>query len=260
MSFIQHLACTDLDEIRAQLIDRLEEAAEELMGPPSPETRRRQQWGWSRTGGAFLVMHGPKRGAFYCFSGGHGGPLDLIMFARSCDFTAAVDWAKSWLGVTDTLPAPVNPAVLLARAHTRTATAVEAEADERRRIVGARQILNETVPLPGTIGERYLIKVRSIPAPADGWPGAVRFHPTSRALVLVATDDGGAVRAVQRVYLTPDARKIDAAEVKARGLPGAKQTNGVMRGAVVRLPGPANGPLLLAEGAETGLLIRPSLS
>jgi hypothetical protein len=76
----------------------------------------------------------------------------------------------------------------------------------------------------------------------------MRFHRRSNALLLTATTTDGAVDAVQRVYVTPDAAKIGTEEIAHRGLPGAKQTNGSLGEAVVRLPGDPNGPLLLAGG------------
>ena len=248
----------DLDEIKRLLTERLEELAETLMGPPAPETRRGQQWGWSGTGGAWLVMRGPKRGQFYCFSGGpSGSPLDLVSFARSCDIAEAIRWAKSWLGIADGPALPVDDAVLrhrtAERQRRRVTAEIEAEGDGRRRIAYAQQLWNGSVPVAGTIAERYLTGARCIPAPAGGWPDCVRWHPGSHALIVAATTADGTVTAVQRVFLTPSATKIDAAEVTARRLRNVKQTNGVRDGAVVRLPGPGGGPLQLCEGPEGGL-------
>jgi hypothetical protein len=69
-------------------------------------------------------------------------------------------------------------------------------------------------------------------------------------LILAATDATGAVQAVQRVQLSPDGRKAEGTADRP-----VKVTNGVMAGAVVRLPGDPTGPLLLAEGPETGLSV-----
>ncbi|MCB8883982.1 toprim domain-containing protein [Acidisoma cellulosilytica] len=111
------------------------------------------------------------------------------------------------------------------------------------------------MPVGGTVAERYLIETRGIPAPGEGWPEAVRYHEPSRSLLLVATAAGGEVQAVQRVYLDAKARKIGEAELLARKLPAVKQTNGVSDGAMVRLPGDTKGPVLAAEGPETGLSV-----
>ena len=71
--------------------------------------------------------------------------------------------------------------------------------------------------------------------------------PAAGAVALAATADDDTVRAVQRVYVTPDAdnvRRSDGSKVKL--------TNGAPTGAAARLAG-LDGPLLLAEGPETGL-------
>nr|WP_176849787.1 toprim domain-containing protein [Belnapia rosea] len=52
-----------------------------------------------------------------------------------------------------------------------------------------------------------MTRTRGIPMPAGGWPEAVRFHQGRQALILAATDDTGAVRAVQAVFLDAEARK-----------------------------------------------------
>lgn len=120
-----------------------------------------------------------------------------------------------------------------------------------------------------TIGERYLTETRGIPWPDGGWPDCVRFLPdqtvtlkelgadkreisrsfaTAGALIVAATLPDGSVTGVQRVYLTADAenlRRDDGDKLKL--------SLGVLEGAAARLPGPSNGPLLLAEGLETGV-------
>jgi hypothetical protein len=264
----------DPDEIKALLTERLEDVAEQVMGPPSPETRRKKDWKWPASGGAHLVVRGHKRGAFYCFSSGAGGgPLDLIMHGRSCSFAAAVEWAKAWLDMSGgAAAAPADGTVHQERARKRAAAEAEEARDRNRRIAGARRIAAECVPTDGTVGDRYLTVTRRITKPSGGWPSAVRFHPGQNALAVLATDDAGNVQAVQLVYLTPEARKISKEEARRRRLPGPKQTFGVLDGAAVRLPSFAvardydgDGPeavakrdllvdaLLLAEGPETGL-------
>ena len=86
-------------------------------------------------------------------------------------------------------------------------------------------------PIGGTLGEHYLTFTRDIPAPAAGWPDAIRFHDPTRSLLAVATLADEAVQAVQRVRLT-------TAGQKAEGTPRqpTKATNGRQEGALVRLP------------------------
>lgn len=253
----------DLTELKARLVDQLEKLAEELMGPPNLETLHRREWRWGSKGSASLVMCGEKRGEFFIHEGAEGGSvLDFITYAqrrsisdkRSLPLT--IEWAKGWLGLDGgALPGPVEPGVLAERERKRAQAGAEDAADKARRVDYARALWRDTTPPGDTPAELYLTRTRAIPALSDGWPDVVRWHPANRALILAATTPDSAVQAVQRVYLTNEGQKIDKAEAEARKLPGAKQSNGVVVGAVVRLPGDPNGPLLLAEGPETGLSV-----
>jgi hypothetical protein len=82
----------------------------------------------------------------------------------------------------------------------------------------AMRLWDESVPIAGTIAERYLIEGRYLVLPADLLPRVLRFHRNCpfgqgvRHLCLVAlyrdirTD---APRAIMRTALAPDGRKID---------------------------------------------------
>ncbi|OYV35121.1 MAG: hypothetical protein B7Z80_19310 [Rhodospirillales bacterium 20-64-7] len=250
------------DELRPVLRANIADLAEALLGAPNPLTRNKREWRWGRKGSFRVFVAGPKQGAWTDFeAGASGDPIKLIMHQRACDFAHAVLWGAAWAGIaTDGQHAsPGNYAALAARdAIRKTEQArkqVEAEADEAMRIAHARSLAKASVPLAGTIAERYLTETRGIQRPSDGWPDAVRYHRQSQSLLLIGTDRNGEVRFVQRVYLTADARKISPEEAEARNLPAPKATNGVMDGAYVRLPGLADGPLMLAEGPETGLSV-----
>ena len=112
------------------------------------------------------------------------------------------------------------------------------------------------VPIAGTVAESYLVATRGIPAPAVGWPDAIRFHAPTRSLLAVATLADGAVQAVQRVRLTQAAQKAEGTQEQP-----TKATNGRQDGALVRLPERADvapelrDVLLLAEGPENGLSV-----
>ena len=246
-----------LAELRPALRSNITDLAEHLLGPPNKALSNRSEWRWGSKGAFRVTVSGPRQGGCADFGGDFkGGPLDLIMHVRGCDFTDAVLWGAAWAGIaTDgRTAAPVDPAVMQARDAARKAEATrkqaEAEREEAKRIAAARLLWDRSTAPDGTVAERYLIEARSIPRPASGWPDAVRFHASSRSLILAGTDSAGGVRFVQRVRLTADGRKIDGG-----GAVHVKETSGVMAGAFVRLPGPADGPLLTAEGPETGLSV-----
>lgn len=229
-----------LDDLKLALADRIEDVARTLFGEPNKASVRRPEWRWGTFGSRALMVRGPKRGLFMDHEGGKGGSLlDAIMVARSCDFVGAVQWSKSYLGINGSEPTPPDPEVLREREQERAAAEAAQQTDEAKRLAYARQLWDASVSSSGTAADVYLTDARAIPRPADGWPSVVRYHPASGALIVAGTDDAGIVQFVHRVYLTVDGHKVSGSQPKL--------TNGLMAGAVVRLPGSASSPLLLAE-------------
>ena len=250
-----------LDEIKSALRDNAEGLFRELFGEPNHETLRSNEWRWNGHGSLAAVVRdgqGKRRGSFYTFEEERGGgPLDAVMYSRGLEFRQAVEWSKSFLGITPGTSRPETPAdVLEERARRRAEQDADAEAYRLARIESARRIWAGSVSPTGTLGATYLAN-RGIVLLAEV-PPAVRWHPASKSLVFAATRDDGSLQAVQRVYVGNDGRKVDADEVARRGLAAAKVTTGPTDGAAVRLPakvfhGGTPGPLLLNEGPETGL-------
>ena len=246
----------DLDEVKEGLVDRCEDLFRELFGEPSKRSIRRSQWEWDSSGGQFAVVrsgNGKRRGDFYVHRDMvGGGPLDAIMYARSCSFGDAVGWACHWLGfdAPGYTPKPVDEATFAERARRREEQEREADDYRRKRTETAARIWSETVELGDTLGAIYLAKrAIEIPTPLD----AVRWHPRRGSVVVAATRDDGTVQAIQEIYIGADGRKVSSEEIERRALRAVKVTTGPADGAAVRLPGPAAGPLLLCEGPETGL-------
>lgn len=238
----------DLPAIRDGLAGAAESLALALLGEPNRSLSNRSTWRFGSKGSFKIEVAGPKRGLWVDHGAGDEGGdlLALIQRERGGDFPAALEWARGYLRMPEQ-HRPKPKAILPVSAPP---------ASDADRIAKARRLWAACKPLVGTVGETYLAVTRGIPAPAAGWPDAVRFHPMERALVVAATDAAGAVVAVQFVYLTPGAEKISEAEAKRRRVPkDAKQSFGPVTGSVVRLPGDPDGPLLLAEGPETGLSV-----
>ena len=247
-----------LGEIKERLRDQADDLFRSLWGEPNRDTLNKQEWRWGSHGSLAAIVRdgaGKQRGSFYTHEGSQGGgPLDAIMFARGCGFREAVAWSTTFLGIapTEALP-PIPDHVLEERAKKRAEQDAEAEAYRQQRTETAARTWNESVDPIGTLGARYLAK-RAIHLP-DIAPSAVRWHPANGSLVFASTRDDGAMQAVQRIYLGQDARKLEKPELDRRRLPAAKITTGPADGAAVRLPGPTTGPILLAEGPETGLSV-----
>ncbi len=241
------------DVLRQSLRVEAGHVAERLLGPRNRGLSSPDEWRWGTKGSISVTLRGPKAGSWYDFESGTGGDmLALVQRENGGDFARAAEWARSFTGVAPErhTPVPSRPA--------REPFPPDA-ADEARRMTRmeyARRLADESVPVDGTPADHYLRQVRGIPRPEGGWPDAVRWHPDRRALLVVATDAAGDIRSVQRVHLTPDGTKIDSAERAERGLRAVKITNG-LGDAAVRLPATPGrgGPLLLAEGPETGLAV-----
>ncbi len=241
----------DLDRVRGELIAGIEMLAETLMGPPS--LRKPRTWRWGSKGAFVLEVGGRKRGAWHDKdSEKGGGPFHLICHARSCSMAEAIAWARDWTGGTPQAGVDYK-AEQAARQAERNRKAQEDAAedakDEAKRIAYARRLWSAASPIAGTVAERYLVEVRRITTP-ETWPACIRFHEPTRSLIVGATLADGTIQAVQRVRLMPDAQKSPHAADNP-----TKSTNGVLAGAAVRLPGDAAGPLLMAEGPETGLSV-----
>lgn len=111
----------------------------------------------------------------------------------------------------------------------------------------AARLWGEAWPIAGTVGEKYL-RERGITCPL---PASIRFHPTcwhpggSLFPAMVAVVEGSEGFAVHRTYLRANgAGKADVEPAKAM--------LGKCAGGAVRLSHSA-GPLVIAEGIETGL-------
>ena len=240
-----------VDELVAALRARIDDLARALFGDPNKAMSSKRELRFGSKGALCVWIAGPKRGGWADFSGdAKGAPLGLIRFAQRCDFWSAVIWARAWLGwPDDDGNVPDAPAVR-PKLPPASEAPVDDAADADRRAEIARHFWHDSEPVRGTVGERYLIDVRKIPAPSQGWPGHVRFHRNTRSLILAATTADDTVRAVQMVRLTPSARVVqreDGGKLKI--------TRGALAGVAVRLPSRGDGPLQLAEGPETGLSV-----
>lgn len=235
----------DLSELKVALTADIGAIAENLTGL-QPSRRTRTELRFYPNQRLSIAISGRKHGAWHVHESAEGGgPFELIRHLRGCNFSDAVEWGRKWTGIgrqgRAQRPAP-QPAPIAAETE---------DAERAKGIEAARQFYNHSQPVAGTLAERYLIDVRGIPAAPGGWPDAVRWHPGTRSLLVVATTADGAVQAVQRVALDADGQ--NARDESGRKI---KLSRGPQDGAVVRLGGiKADGPLLLAEGPETGLSV-----
>jgi hypothetical protein len=237
------MAFLDIEDIDRRLRDKAAELVEHLRGTaPVKALSDRRTVRFGRKGGLAVDIDGPKKGRIIDFNdGGNKGqsPLQFIQSEIGGDLAGAVQWARAWLGIEGERPAP-----RIRRVDLETSSA-EIERDEAERRAKVERIVMEAVSACGTPAETYL-RGRGITVDL---PAAVRWRGKAwgqyGALVLLATDAAGGIKAVQQVYVT-------AGGIKAP-VTVQKRSNGVFEGAAVRLPGTA--PLVLVEGPETALSV-----
>lgn len=239
-----------LIELKLALIHRGPELVAYVLASPQNKrlsTRQELRWG---TKGSF--SYDKKQGLWYDHELDEGGDLLGLIRQRIADsFPETVRWAREWLGWPTDRPPPINSRrdeLRCQQAEKQAKAEAEKLEDERKRIARAASMWARSVSIAGTIGEKYVRETRRIPV--ETWPDSVRFDPIERALIVAATNEQGELRGVQIVRLTDAAEKI-----LKDGPRQVKQSYGRQDGAAVRLPGSKQGPLLLAEGPETGLSV-----
>jgi hypothetical protein len=230
-----------LDSLVTALKSDMHHLADDLLGAPNRALSSSKQLRYGAKGSLLIDIGGARRGLWKDFESDEGGgPLQLIQRERGGSLSEAIQWGYRWAGIDPDGEAKHTP-----RPRDEAQEKAAEQQERARRISQARTLSEASVPVDGTVAEVYLIQVRGISKPEAGWPDSVRFHPPSRSLLVRSTLADGSAVGVQRVYL-------DEAGHKAK-VDVQKRTTGSLAGSVVRLPGDPKDPLILAEGAETGL-------
>jgi hypothetical protein len=232
----------DLDEIAGRLREHAAELVQHLRGvAPNKALSDRRTVRFGTKGGLAVDIDGPNKGRITDYNDGGNkaqSPLQFIQAEIGGSLAGAVQWARAWLGIEGECPAPLIRAV-------RKPSPAEVEREEAERRAKVEAIAAGGMAPHGTPAETYL-RQRGITA---ALPAAVRWRPKAwgqyGAVLLLATDAAGGIKAVQQVYVTAEGAK---APLKVQ-----KRSNGLFDGAAVRLAGTA--PLTLAEGPETALSV-----
>lgn len=173
-------------------------------------------------------------------AGRQGDALDLVAYlATADDKTAAIKWARSWLGLDGTDPAALTRTRAAQEQRAKAVETEDADAEQRKRAAKAI-FLAGTEKLTGTPVEAYL-RGRGLPIAALPYPvRALRYHPelfhkgSNRkwpAMVGAIVDQAGLIIAVHRTWLCV---RGDGTVTKAP-VENPKMTLGSFRGGVIRL-------------------------
>jgi phage/plasmid primase-like uncharacterized protein len=196
-----------------------------------------------------LWVGGKKRtwGCRHCSPRGKQGVIDFVMWLYDCSFREAV------IDLVGESPATQQNSA----SQKRRAPVVSRPAlyENNQKIVG--EIWRASVPIEGTLAERYLRETRKLILPPDVSPKALRFHPHCYiagtqypALISlyrdIVTDKP---TAIMRTALKPDGTAI---KVNGKTL---RMSLGPVGGAAIKLSGAADvmTGLTIGEGLETTL-------
>jgi len=184
-----------------------------------------------------MTLQGAKRGLWYDFERDEGGDvLHLVAREHGVGLGEAIRIAeRDYLGGAEIRLAPMRP-----RRRAPTVAANDAEG----RIESALRIWGETVPLTGTLAERYFLEHRTLDVRLLDLDHALRWHCAKRAVVALMTDPvtGGPI-GVHRTYLDPEGAKIERKMLGRRGVIRLSPDDAVTMG------------LGIAEGVEDGIAI-----
>jgi putative DNA primase/helicase len=240
----------DIETLRVALRARAAEVAERLLGPPT--FRGRSELRWGRKGSFALRIAGPKAGLWHDYESGTGGDLlALVMRERRCDFPAALDWARAFLGEPPPSrePHPAKPPPAPDDAEREPSTTLEL----------ARHLWRGAAPAAGTLVETYLahrglrlepcMPLRFHPC---AWRNRANGPPGPAMVALMTCPEQNEPTGTHITYLRPDGRG------KADG-PSPKAMFG--RRGVIRLSPDEEVTLGLgvAEGIETAVAVMQRL-
>ena len=224
---------TDAATVAQTLADSAEFIAPALLGKPTAKSRREYRWG--SKGSVSLCLVGPKRGIWCDFERLEGGDmLDLVARQHDVPLGDAIKIAqRDYLGEA-IAPTPNRPEL------SPSASADDAEARTR----SALRIWRETVPLTGTMGERYFVDRRGLDIRLLDIDHALRWHFVTGAVVALMTDavSGGAI-GIHRTFLDACGAKVERKMLGRQGVVRLSPNSEVTKG------------LGICEGLEDGLAV-----
>lgn len=249
-----HSTEIDGQRLKELLKRQAEQIALTYLGEPTSRNTSRLRYG--RSGKLSVTLSGAHEGEWYDFSQNVGGDmLSLISYRTGLtDFMALAEEASRFIGGQLPMKNDVN---FQAKKFTSTAPVINNEAkalDER--IKKVQIMVKQSVPIKGTLAERYLREHRGISGSLDS--DNLSYHPNLRnwmtgtvhpALIVTAKNLQGEIVGLQATFLDTETAKkavLGANTKLSRGLTG--------EGALVH-QGKQGGAMAYAEGLETALSV-----
>lgn len=255
----------DVERIKDGLNRQAEQLAIEILGNPKVRGSNFLKFG-SKQGSLSVTTKGEKIGWWNDFSESNAkgrSMLSFIEYQYGLSKSEAIEHAAKWLGVAPDINSisfqkPFNQNKNLSNQPSFNETEYQ-----KKMLARAKKIAVESIPLDGTMAEKYLKFHRGIDTEKLKISDDIRFHPgiyssinkqKLPALISVVRNHKEEIISVEAVYLDPNTGD------KAKELNVGKQTFGSKKGGSVTLQkGKAADTVVLAEGTVTGLSVAKAL-
>ena len=253
---IQKHVTLDAKVIVQNLNAQAEKVIESILGKPNAMSTK-NDYRYGKKGSLSFCLSGEKRGTWYNFETlEKGNLLHLIQNELGLDFKDGLQYAADLTGDTQIQ-------------YVRSVDQKQQEKNQEKPDVKSKTqayaltIANESIPLSGTLAERYLKDVRGI----QNTSGLdIRFHPNvftdqtearknRPALVNVVRDKNHQVVSIEATYLDDKTGNKATMGIKSKKTFGPKNGSGVILNH-------GSGPddvTYLTEGVETGLSVRDAV-
>jgi len=246
----------DVVSIVQNLSMNAERVVESLLGEPNQSLSSNREYRYGTKGSLSFCLQGEKRGTWYNFeSGEKGNLLHLIQSTLKLNFTQSLEYAAKLTG--DDLK------VLIKQTPKKDEATKSNKPDNSSTRDYARQLAMESVPVQGTLAEKYLKEIRAI---HDISGHDIRFHPKvwthkseplkyRPAFLSIARDKDTQIQAVEAVYLDEKTAQKAVMDIKAKKSFGIKKNACV----VINEGHGRDAVTYIAEGIETGLSVRDAV-
>ncbi len=242
------------DRISEALIDMGEGFYQKVLGDLYIKPKRQGHNIRLGSKGSFsITVSGSHQGAWHSFESGEGGyPIQLLMNANygyGLNFEDALKEGARIAGLSDSQAKDITY-----KRKQKSLAEIEMEArllaqEKEKKIETARYYCKTSLPIEGTVAERYLRETRKIESDLSGFryhprvkdPQTERYYP---AALIAAKNEQGRITAVQTILIDPYTLKKANVEV-------AKRTRGVISGSAALIHQGASNKLFIAEGPET---------
>lgn len=248
----------NIDDLQSRLAERVEALAQQLLGEPNTHLSNGKELRFGKKGSLSVPISGKYVGGWRNFeSGDKGNLIQLIQNAHQSTFKDALEYAGRFLGISPENSQDSIKSTTIKKVTPKINEPRILDAEDKKSIARAKRLESSSLPIEGSLAERYLREHRGIQgklSPSFRYhPKVAYYHADKRveyfpAMLAIAKDTQQKTFATQVVYLDP--KTANKADVLIQ-----KRTYGrISLGAAVAI-NPGQTKVYLAEGPETGLSV-----